>query len=539
MSKTIKVQAAQAPKPLDITASFAVAAADAETRVISGEIVRYGVVGNTSFGRTKFLPGSVSVPQETSRSKLLEMHDMERSVGFMLDYGDEETRMTGRWKVADTEQGTQALQAAINKTRDALSLGVEVIEYYFEDDGTLVVQSSILNETSLVTIPAFSESRVDHVAAHRKENHEMPKALTTPATELPAPDAEKAAPPVVQAGQVEQAVQPIVNAGNPVTPVNAADGFSLSQVAMKIAAAGGVSEINSVMAGINPPLMVTAALTDVVPADDAGLSTTATRPQWEGELWQARRVARPTIDSVTQKPLTSMKGYGYTKVYPKPTDTPAHFMNEYEGNKKPVPASAKIKTAATNWTAMRMAGGWDVDRAYFDFNDQEFIEVTLQAAQDDYLAQSEAWLVEKMLAAAVGLTAADVLQGLTAVGAAAANLGSQITKIQFGSAMWEQFISLTSAEAPWWLRNQGEINLGTVDGNAGSLSFNVNPELAPTEMLAHDRRAVTFRESKNINVRAENIPNGGVDLGVFKYLSHSINDSRAIFKTAAAEVPAG
>lgn len=513
------------PKPFDITAGLAVTAQAGQGRTIIAEIVSYGVVGNTSMGRTIFEPGSIELPAELSRVKFLAMHDQERSVGYLDSFEDSPERLTGAFKIAETPEGDEVLAGVRNKTRDAVSLGVTVNEYAWDDQDNLVVKSAMLNETSIVTIPAFSESRVESIAAARKELKDMPAKPVIPE---PVPAVE----PVKVEAAAATPEKPAAPKNAP-QHIEAAKGdISLSVLASKIANAdGSIHGINAALETVNPPLFVKAALTDVVPADDAGLSTSATRPQWFGEIWNARRVARPTVDSVSSEPLTSMKGYGYRRVYPA---TP--LVADYAGSKAPIPTSGKVTTEPADWTAKRKAGGWDIDRVFVDFGDEAFIQMTLSAAYDDYLQQTEAELVAAMLAAGVEATGADVLEMLAGVGSSAATLGSAISKIQFAPDLWSQFVSLNSAEVPWWLRNQGSINLGTVEGNAGNLAFNVNPELPAGQMLAHDRRAVTFRETPLIKVRAENIPNGGIDLGVFGYMSHTINDARAIFVGSATPV---
>lgn len=523
---------------LDLKASLHVTAAAGEGRKIVAEIVRYGERGFTSMGATKFQPGSISIHAELSRVKMLEMHDAERSLGYLAEVDDDSERLHGSFAIAETPEGDKALAGVRNKTRDAVSLGVHVTKYSFEDDGTLVVEASELHEVSLVTTPAFSESRVEKIAAARQEKTKMEPEQQAAAAAAAAAnlEAQQQAAPVQVEAQQEPALAPVRNAA-PVMNAGAASNMSLSVLAAKLAAAGegGVAAINLVAKQATPNLFMTAALTDVVPADDAGQSAAGvSRPAWFGELWQARRVARPTIDSVDQKPLKSMKGVGYRKVYP--TADP-RLINKYAGNKTAVPASGKVTTEPAEWTAQRWAGGWDVDRAYFDFNDQEFIETTLHAAYDDYLQQTEADFVTAMAAAGVATTGADVLELLTEVGGNAAALGSAISKIQFAPDLWKEFAGLTSAEAPWWLRNQGSINLGTTEGNAGHLAFNVNPELAAGQMLAYDRRAATHRETPLIRVTAEHIANGGIDLGVFGYTSHTINDARAIFTGSIAAAP--
>lgn len=529
MSKPIMLTAS-AGKTFDLQATLGTVTASEGKRTVSGEIVRYGALGNTSYGATIFEPGSIQVDAELSRVKMLEMHDHERSIGYLLDYSDSAERMTGSWYIADTDAGNSALQAAQNKTRDALSLGVQVLEYAFSDNDELIVKAAKLLEVSLVTIPAFSGSRVESVAANRKEIQAMPQPKTPAAPEVEAtntPEPIPAAPAQVEATNTPAQIH--AGAGN--------EPMSLVTLSAKIKDSVTAGNTSAVLGKINPSL--TAALTDIVPSDDGGLVSNATRPAWFGELWNARRVDRPTVESVQRESLTALKGYGYRKVYPAPTDTPAHLVNKYAGNKQAIPASAKIKTKPAEYTAKRWAGGWDVDRAYFDFADNGFVQMTLQAAYDDYLQQTEADLVAAMVAAGVATAGADVLELLASVGSDAASLGSAISKIQFAPDLWAQFVTLNSAEVPWWLRNQGSINLGTTEGNAGNLAFNVNPELGAGQMLAHDRRAVTFRETPIINVQAQNIPNGGIDLGVFGYTAHTINDARAIFVGGVTEPPAG
>lgn len=546
MSKQLLLTAGES---IDITASFMMTATvDKAKRTISGTVVSYGEIGNTSHGKTRFTAGGVSIPEDVTRVKLLEMHDQERSVGHMVSYDDNAERLYASYRVVEGAAGDAALEAVENKSRDAFSLGANIGEYVFDEDDVLVVSGSTLLETSLVTIPAFSNSRIDQIAANRKgmkmTEEEKRKLAEARALVKAAADAEAAA--ALTAGAAPQGTPaPVVEASAPapfnapqLAPLAAANAeLDLDGLAMRIAAGfqnGGGSAASvtmNVLAKVNPKLMVTAALTDVVPADDGGTATDATRSKWIGELWQASRTERPTIDSLGKpERLTSMKVHGYKLVPPKDGDVPRHMVNKYAGSKTPIPASAKWKTAPESATADRWAGGWDVDRIFFDFNDYGYVKANIRGAFEDYLMQTEAAAVARMLAAATPVAGADVLELLANMGAAASALGSTISKIQFGSAHWAQFTTLTTAEVPWWLQKQGSLNLGTNEGNAGNMSFNVNHELGASEALASDKRAATYYETPVINVQAIDIANGGVDLGVFGYDAMIINDARAIFK---------
>lgn len=81
----------------------------------------------------------------------------------------------------------------------------------------------------------------------------------------------------------------------------------------------------------------------------------------------------------------------------------------------------------------------------------------------------------------------------------------------------------------------GEINLGTTGGTAGNIKFSVGSGLAARAVLSGDGQAYTWYEKEPpIQVQAENIPKGGVDIGVFGYGALIVNDARALFKTAIA-----
>lgn len=287
------------------------------------------------------------------------------------------------------------------------------------------------------------------------------------------------------------------------------------------------------LAAHKPAAGLTAALTDVTPAVDAGEGII--RPQWLGELWQATTVARPTIDSIQKRPLNGLRVYGFRKVIG------SDLINEYAFNKGDVPASGKVTTEPVEADAQGYAGGWDIDRRFIDLGDGSYIRAVFEAAADEYKAKTEASVVADLLAAATAVTGATtVTAALAALGVQAATLGSSISKIQFAPDVWATFVNTATAEVPWWLQKQGTVNLGTVDGNAGGISFNVNVNLPAGTIEAHDSRAATWYEKGEtpIEVQAVDIARGGVDLGVFGYGALIINDPRALLKVDLSGAPA-
>lgn len=528
MTKTLTLTAslATAPAPHDdrtLTAS-------AKDRTIAGIIVEYGVEGYASTGPTIFHPGSLNFPAQASQVKFLLQHDTERPLGTMTSSQANDAVVAGMFTVASSPMGDEALLMAQDGRRDGLSVGCRIHNYEFKED-VLHVYAADVHEVSLVTIPAFSSSLVSTVNAAQKESTDMANVKVQPfqltasrpeSTENTPAKVEAPAPAKVEAQQEAPAPKPAeLTAASlePITPNRDHSTLTLEAAVSRTA--------DYLMTG-KPASGLAAALTDQVPADDAGEGYL--RPQWLGELWTASTVSRPTIESITRKPLNGLKVYGFKKVRGE------DLVNPYEFNKTEMTPSGKLTTVPVDADAKGYAGGWDVDRRFIDLGDGSFIRSVFEAAADEYKADTEADAVAAMKTAATAVPAQDnVVAALAVLGVEAATLGSSLSKIQFGTAAWAEFVNLSAAEVPWWLQKQGEVRLGTVDGNAGGLSFNVNPNLAATDVLAYDRRAATWFEKGEtpIQVQAVDIARGGVDLGVYGYGAIIINDERAIFHTTA------
>ena len=537
-------------KHLTLTASLDVAGpraqyltASSDLRQIAGRIVEYGVIGYASTGETIFEPDSLKFPPEGVRVKFLLQHDTERPLGTMqsLDQHDA-TAAAGTFNVAAGALGDEALAMAEDGRRDGLSVGCMILDYSYDDKGVLHVRAAEVTEVSLVTIPAFRSSLVSTVSASMKAGHDMTKQLTkVQPFQLTASQSEgepETPPAAVEAAQtpVQPAAAPApaspATFARPTTPQADPVAPSTALAHMDLTAAAGKAA--QYLAAHQPAAGLTAALTDAVPADDAGEGFL--RPQWVGELWQASRVARPTIESIQRKTLTGLKVYGFRKV------VDPSLVNKYGFNKGEVPASGKVKTVPVETDAMGYAGGWDVDRRFVDLGDGSYIQSVLEAATDDYKEDTEADAVAAMLAAATVVTldpGAGAVAALTELGVRAAGLGSSISKIQFAPDVWAEFVSLAPNDVPWWLQKQGEVRLGETGGNAGGMSFNVNQELPAGTILGHDSRAATWYEHGEtpINVQAVDIARGGIDLGVYGYGAILINDARAIFKVTLTPAP--
>ncbi|MEZ2371041.1 HK97 family phage prohead protease [Arthrobacter sp. RCC_34] len=508
--------------------------ASAKSRTISGAILQYGVVGYSSAGPTIFEAGSLTVPEPISKVKFLHQHDDDKPLGVMSSLTDAGEFLHASFTIPPGEDGDRALTEAQDGRRDGLSVGVQITEYAWDDNDNLIVKAARLHEVSQVTIPAFENALVSDVAASHGKDTTMPTTTTAPPAK-PAPDTTATAaaqtpppapqtPPVTPPAPAASGLEVFERQAAPIVPANAGrGGMTLAAAAQKV--------IELAQAG-HSALQITAALNDIVPADDAGEGYL--RRQFIGELWQAMKDDRPIIDSFGRGKLTGTKVYGWKwdlENSPK--------VGKYAGNKQPVPSNS-LKTIPVEGDAQDFAAGWDVARKYIDLGASGFIESVFRGAAVDYRQQTELWFGQQIIEAGTPLAGAtSVLSALNAGAIAAAKIGASINVMQFGTKVWEDFINLKTADVPWWLQKQGNIEIDGLKGNAGGMSFICNVGLDDGQVLMADKRAATYYEDSSdpIRVQALDLPRGGVDLGVFGYAGAIVHDPRAILVADTTPAP--
>ena len=484
-------------------------------RGLSGVCLLFGPVGNSSAGKTRFLPGSLRLPADMSRVKLLLDHDATDPLGYLTDAEITDEQFVGTFTVADGPRGDLALAQATDKRRDGLSVGCQIDDWRFDGE-VVVIKAATLTEVSMVSIPAFTDARITQVRAARKAETIVDRELlvtcsnpdagdeqaTTPTdTPTPTPEPEVEAPKTVTA-----AAAPFVTAPR--------GGLDLRGLAGRT--------VQHLKAG-QPAASLTAALTDVVPAGHPNLGPN--KPTYVDELWQASAVTRPLVDVIGTSRLTSLKLQGFKWV-----DTAK--VDKYAGNKTAIPSGPITRTPAEK-AAQRFAGGWDIDRAFIDLpGGEDFLSEVFKQATDDYRLKSEAYVAEQILAEGqVVATPATttVPQVLSTLGQRFGALGANLNFVQMSTDYWTKFVDMGTSAAPWWLQKLGTINLGTQGGEVGGLSFRVNPSLPTATVVAGDRRAVRIAEvDPPIRVQAIDLPRGGVDLGVFGYIAAMVVDPRAV-----------
>ena len=187
-----------------LTFSSQVEASDSERRIISGKIVPFEEVGNTSVGKVVFAKNSIEIG-DPGKVKMLMQHRPEKPIGRMQKFQQAEDGIYASFKISASMQGQDALILASEALVDGLSVGVDVNKSIQKKD-YLYVTSATLREVSLVESPAFSAAQVTKVAASESEAEDtnQPKESEAPVEDLAtAPQEAKAeaATPTVEAAR--------------------------------------------------------------------------------------------------------------------------------------------------------------------------------------------------------------------------------------------------------------------------------------------------------------------------------------------------
>lgn len=542
----MKLSALFAAEDDDLTAVYVAQTTTASqaTRTITGLVAPYNQYGMTSAGKVKFLPGSIRLPDDLSRVKLLEHHTNEgtppESVGHAIAAHDTPDGLVMTFGIARTQKGDDALTSAQEKAKDSFS--VELIQVDLHRDE---VRSAALTAVAHVPIPAFAAAQVTSVAA----SHHEPS--TTQEETMKMTDEQKArlgalraqatltqtdAAELVQLAALERAEE---EAATEEAAAAAATGEAAAAAAAEEAAAaaapGAVTPEPAAVAAAHAPATLTASTTsssvskmkarnlfatlsriaqgERSPELTAALediaytgSPFANQPEYVGELWNGAEYERryvPLLD--TSSPLTSLKVTGWRWVEEPDVD-------DWAGDKADVPSN-EVSWSEHPFTASRLAGAHDIAREWFDFGDAAAIEAFFRVQAKNYKKKTDVKALAAILATATGSTA--VVGNILKAAAVAAqqvedNTDAKATAILVNPTDRLGLLDITSQEVSAFLRDI----LGIDPGN-----FKAAATVPSGTVIALNRRAIKFRELPGVPIRvnAENIAQGGRDSGLFGY----------------------
>lgn len=502
--------------------------------IIGGDITAYGVL-IPSHGMI-LEAGCMEPRQPLDRVKMMRDHDHAQPLGYMLSI--DSAAVHAEFQIAEPERA-RVLQEVRDKLRDGISVGFTILEYSFDEDWILHVARADLYEASLCAVPAVSGAGVTNVAAalaaNRKENTTMNRAqlaaalaagtitqeqhdtalgvleateLAAPGTPAPAP----VAPEVARGPELHTAQTPV--------PTVADRSLSLREVTRRVAAAANTGDTRQ----------VALALADIIPANDAGEGY-ANRPEWLDALFTATQETRPYIDAIgAPLPLAALRAKGF-RWGVKPA------VGEYAGDKAEVPTGG-VTTVGDDFVAFRIAGGWDIDRAYVDFGDEAFLADFWTHVVADYQIKSETGIRNRVKALKANSTGTVTTGGVKAVlkqvirdGRAVTGAGVKVNRVFLSDSLFEELEDIETEKLPLWLKT-ATIGMEIADGsaNVGDLRIGLDSTLAAGEVVAFDNRGLIVREREIPQIRAIDVAHGGIDLGFTSYLRLDDVDPRLVFR---------
>lgn len=487
MKQINRIHASAGGETMHMVASMA-PAAEQTKRTVTGLVVPWNTPGRTSAGPVSVAEGAVKLPADLGRVKLLRDHSDTANfspVGYATaaEVTDEGLKMS--FRIAEGDDGDAALADVKNRVRDALS--VELVDTKVTN-GTL--KSGNLTAVALVPIPAFAEARVEMLTAAATDPVEDDEDdETEKETNNMGPKKNKLAAARVPSG----------------LKVNQKPALTFSQA---------VETIANMRTGTASPEL-TAALADITRSANPAVSA----PQWLGELWEGSEYQREIIPTMTIKPLTKLKAVGW-----RWTQKPE--IEDYAGDKAEIPTN-EVSTEPVETTANRMAVGHDIDRAYFDFNETEFLEGFFRARTIDYAMKSDAKAAAFLnTSASTGTTVASEPDLLHAAARARLVVKRQVRV--------EPSAYLVHPNSLF-----GLFDITQLDNPAYLDLLGVKPErfiatdLVPeNEVIAYAKESVTWFElpGSPIRVDAERIDLGGRDSAVFAYWATLLNNQAGIVR---------
>jgi len=271
-----------------LTFSAEIESSDVGRRLISGVVLPFNSVGNTSAGPVIFQSGSVEIP-EARKIKLLAQHSQNDPIGRAQSFKVTQDNIYGTFKISASSKGTDYLTLAAEELVSSLSIGVDVLKATENKDGVLVVSSAVMREVSLVESPAYPEAIVTKVSANQAE--EIPTSTPTESEailDVKAPEPTEA--PAEAATPVVEASRPIITAP-----------YNTQTVRHGITSMGRYTEhkIKAAMGNDESRLWVTAA-------DDTFVNNPAFSPnQYLRSVVSNTNFGRSTIDACTKATLPS------------------------------------------------------------------------------------------------------------------------------------------------------------------------------------------------------------------------------------------
>jgi HK97 family phage prohead protease len=493
-----------------------------EERTITGKIVPFGnEIGHTSAGKVVFAKGSIEI-SNNPKPKLLLEHDPKKPIGRMISFTEEEDGIYATFKVSNTTRGNDALIEASEQLRSGLSVGVEVVDSKREGN-ILRVLASKMYETSLVQAAAFKSAEVLSVAAsdeaeENPTNESEAVVENTPDTASVEPKVEA---PAVEAARPTVAAPMYTKPRIQVTPalyventVRAALGSE--EARQWIAAASDTDTTTDV-----PGLVPTRQLTEIINPKSTGV--------------------RPSIEAISSGvlPDAGMK-FQIPRVKTAPTVGQVNEGAAFD--------DTQVEIEYLDVDVKKFAGMQKFSVEVLDRTSPQFFAELTALMSDAYAKQTNKYAKEAIQAVAtVDATTITLpwdgaeLAGYVARGAADiyANTFDFATGLIVSPTQWANLIGLVDSQnRPILTAIQpqnaaGSVTVGAIRGNVLGLDLYVDyTEVGDGDatMMVVSRDAFTWYESPRLQLRAETVGSGKIEVGLYGYGALATKKPKGAFR---------
>lgn len=496
---------------MEINFSMNVVAADAAKREITGRVVTWGEKGYTSAGETVFEPNSIEFGKKT---KLLLEHERTRPIGTLKSYEITPQGVDATFHVAKTSAGEDALVEASTGLRDGFSVGVKV-DAWKNNDGVMHITAAKLIEISLVTDPAIDSARV---AA--SENTEE-----VPTVEVPLTEGEGLVSETVSEATTTEAVeasQPAVTAAAPVAPV----AYSKPRVNTDVTAGQYAMAQIQASRGDADARDLVAALQVATVAENTGMVP----PTYLRDVIGVIDASRPFIDSIERAPLPNSG----MKIFTPKLGTKATVALTAEGAEF---SSTDTTVTFQEDSVVKFAGAGIIDVELLDRSEPGFLDLYLRELAESYAIKTDAYAAQIASQNATQSSAATIYAAI-AKGIAdsygvmrstpnrllVANTGGE-DGIDFSgllAAVDTTGRPIYAAAAP--SNASGLVTQGSTSGTVAGLGLVVDANYTGDDAnakhaLVYPSNAMRFHEGSKIELRANVVANGQVEIGLYGYVA--------------------
>jgi HK97 family phage prohead protease len=485
-----------------------------ERREISGKIVPLGTgeVGHTNLGAYTFAANSIEIA-DPSKIKLLSQHDLKKPIGRMTA---SETRADGiyaTFKLSRSSGGNDALIMAQEGLVTGLSIGAEILASKPSKDGYTVVSSARLKEVSLVTVPAFASSEILEIAAEE----------TLPAEETPTTESETVSVEItdtVEATPVEAAA---VEAARPTVTAMA---YTTPRLNLNITAGEFAKAQLNASRGDADARELVAALQVATVAENTGMVP----PTYLRDVIGIIDSSRPFIDSIERAALPAAG----MKIFTPKLGVQAAVDLTAEGAEF---ASADTTVTFQEDTVVKFAGAGKLDLELVDRSDPSFLDLYLRELAASYAqktdnyaakiaadgsADSSSSTIYKALAKSIADSYAIMRQTPNNLLVATSGGNDDVDYAGLLGAVDTTGRPLYAAAASQ--NANGLITQGSTNGTVAGLNLVVDPNYTGGTAgvkvgLVYPSMAMRFHESGTLQIRANVVANGQLEIGIYGYVA--------------------